>query len=419
MHDTTDLDDRTVDKANADVRDDTADIYSGGSNRKWWIIAIILVAIAVVAAALFMKGKAATAESEAALEEAEGQEPAVTVIIPGSGNVARVISATGTLAARREMPVGVAGEGGQVSRVLVEQGSWVRAGQVLATIDQSVQTQQSRSAGASIEVARADARLAQSNLERALKLVDRGFISTADVDRLTATRDAANARVNVAQAQLGELRARSGRLNITAPAAGLVLERSVEPGQVVSAGSGILFRLARGGEMEFRAELSEADLMRLSTGVSATVTPVGSSESFTGQVWQIEPIIDPLTRQGVARIALPYNSALRPGGFASARIQSGSSVSPLLPESAVQSDNKGSYVYIVGKNDKIERRNVETGVVTADGIAITRGLNGSERVVLYAAGFLNPGETVKPNLLKPDTREPARVPAPKAEDLKK
>ena len=133
-----------------------------------------------------------------------GQIPAVTVLAPGSGTIEGVINATGTLAARREMPVGVVGEGGRVISVPVEAGDWVGAGQVLAVIDRSVQSQQAESQAAQIQVARADAELAQANLDRALQLVDRGFISKADVDRLTATRDAAAARVRVAEAQYGE-----------------------------------------------------------------------------------------------------------------------------------------------------------------------------------------------------------------------
>src|SRR3546814_19408660 len=99
------------------------------------------------------------------------------------------------------MPVGVAGEGGEVSRVLVEAGDWVNAGQTLATIERSVQSQPAQQLAAQIEVAKAEAALAQNALDRALALVDRGFVSKADVDRKTAARDAANARVRVAQAQ--------------------------------------------------------------------------------------------------------------------------------------------------------------------------------------------------------------------------
>jgi RND family efflux transporter MFP subunit len=326
----------------------------------------------------------------------KNQAPTVTVISPGATTVVGEINVNGSLAARREMPVGSVGEGGQVRQVLVEAGSWVQAGQVLAVIDRSVQVQQQAGSGAQISVAEADARLAQANLERALKLVDRGFISKADVDRLTATRDAANARVRVARASFGQIGAQIARLNIVAPAAGLVLERRIEPGQVVSGGSGVLFRIAKGGEMELKALVGETDLAKISTGIIAEVRPVGGDKTFSGQVWQVSPVIDPATRQGFARIALAYAPELRPGGFANAVIKAGSMVAPMLPDSAILNDNSGSYVYVVGKDNKVERRNVKLGLVTDKGIAIASGISGNERVVLRAGGFLNPGESVIP-----------------------
>jgi RND family efflux transporter MFP subunit len=306
------------------------------------------------------------------------------------------INATGTLAARRNLPVGVVGEGGRVVSVLVDAGEWVRQGQVLAVIDRSVQEQQVRGAAAQISVAEADARLAQEDLERALQLVGRGFISRAEVDRLTATRDAARARVNVARAQVAELRARNARLNIVAPANGFVLSRNVEPGATVGAGSGVLFNIAQGGEMELLAQVGETELAALSVGVQAEVTPAGYDKSFVGQVWQLSPTIDAQSRQGTARVALPYDSALRPGGFATAVVRSGTVNAPVLPESALQSDAEGSYVYVVGPDNKVARRNVVLGDVTANGIIIAEGLAGTERVVLRAGGFLAPGDTVKP-----------------------
>lgn len=331
------------------------------------------------------------------------QAPVVTVIAPGSTTINGVVEAPGTLAARRPMPVGVVGEGGRVTSVRVDAGDWVKQGQVLAVIDRSVQTQQAEAQEAQIAVARADAQLAQQNLDRALQLVDRGFISKAEVDRLTATRDSAVARIKVAEAQLRELRARNARLNIVAPATGYVLERNVEPGQTVGAGTPSLFVIANGGEMELRAQVSESQLARLSVGVSASVVPTGSEESFDGQIWQLSPVIDQQTRQGTARIALPYASALRPGGFATARINSGTVRATVLPESAVLADGDGSYVYVIDEDNEAVRTPVKTGMVTADGVAITGGLSGDERVVLRAGGFLNPGETVNPR--RPDPEE--------------
>lgn len=377
------------------LQDDDVDGAAMIARRKRRIIIGVVVALAAAALAFYLimgRGDGAAPGADAA-----GQAmPTVTVMVPGRTQVDRAISATGSLAARRDMPVGVSGEGGEVTRVMVEPGAWVSAGQTLAVIERSVQSQQAQQLAASIDVARADARLAQQELERAQSLVGRGFISKADVERRIATRDAANARVKVAQAQLAETRARIGRLDVRAPAAGLVLDRMVEPGQVVGAGSGALFRIAMGGQMELRARMSQEDLARVSAGIPATVTPVGSSQSFTGEVWQVSPVIDPQTRQGIARITLAYNPLLRPGGFATAQIVSGQVDAPLLPESAVQNDANGSYVYIVSGENKVVRRDVQVGQVTDKGVTIIGGLQGNEPVVQSAGAFLNPGDKVNP-----------------------
>jgi HlyD family secretion protein len=360
--------------------------------RRWIIIALAVLVVGLLGLGYYtlMHGGSNPAVV------ANKQTPKITVIVPGKQVVAAVITSTGSLAARREMPVGVTGEGGTVSRVFVEPGDWVREGQVLASIERSVQAQEANQLRAGISVAQADSRLAQNELDRAKALLSRGFISKAEIDRKSAALDGAIARVRVAQAQLGAASARIGRLDIRAPAGGLVLTRAVEPGQTVSAGSGVLFSVARGGEMELRAQLSEGDLMRLSVGQAASVTPVGTTAAFNGQIWQLSPTIDPASRQGIARIALSYNAALRPGGFASANITTGSADAPLLPESAIQSDAKGRFVFIVGAKNKIERRDVQVGSVTDKGATVLGGLSGQELVVLSAGAFLNPGETVQP-----------------------
>jgi RND family efflux transporter MFP subunit len=368
--------------------------------RKWFLAAAILLLVVLAAWFLFGRGGDEGAAAAGAGPAGDAQVPTVTVMVPGRETIQTVVTGTGSLAARREMPVGVAGEGGEVTRVLVEPGSWVGQGQVLATVDRSVQAQTAQSLEAQVRVARADARIAQSELDRSQQLLGRGFVSRADIDRKTATRDSAQARVRVAEAQLAETRARNRRLDIRAPAAGLVLTRTVEPGQIISSGSGTLFRMAMGGQMEMRAQLSETDMARMTVGVPAEVTPVGSTKTFRGEVWQVSPVIDPQSRQGIVRIALSYDPALRPGGFATARIVSGARAAPLLPESAVLSDGQGNYVYVLDAQNQVQRRTVKVGEVSDAGVAIADGLNGTERVVVSAGAFLNPGQKIKPTLRK-------------------
>jgi HlyD family secretion protein len=361
------------------------------------LIAAGLALIVVLIAFMLMRGGSEEAPPAAAGgAQGGGQIPTVTVVVPGRSEVARTITASGALAARRDQPVGIPGSGGRVTRVLVDAGTWVRAGQVLATVDRSVQAQQASQLAAQVSAARANAELAQNNYERAVSLQGRGFVSKAEIDAKRAARDAANAQVRVNQAQLNATRAEIGRLDIRAPQSGLILERNVEVGQIVGPGTGALFRIAEGGQMEMRAQLSQQDLAFVRAGMSASVTPIGLDRNFSGQVWQVAPVIDPQSRQGEVRILVPYDPAIRPGGFAEAKIGAGGTTAPLLPQSAVLSDDKGNYVYVVNAKNEVERRAIKIGTVSDDGVTIAEGLGGQEAVVLSAGPFLNPGQKVSP-----------------------
>ncbi|HEU4695386.1 MAG TPA: efflux RND transporter periplasmic adaptor subunit [Sphingomicrobium sp.] len=375
---------------------DTLVVTDRSQKRRWVIIAAVAILVLVIVAAAMLMGRGSPADNKAAGGKAAGQVPTVTVVVPGQSSVGRTIVASGPLAAKRDQPIGIAGQGGRVVRVLADAGTWVNAGQTLAVVDRSVQTQQAAQLAAQVQAAKADATLAQSNYERALALEGRGFVSKADIDSKRASRDAAYAQVRVAEAQLNATRAQIGQLNVVAPTSGLILARNVELGQVVSPGSGALFRLAEGGQMEMQAQLSQQDLAFVHTGMPASVTPVGSKTSIAGTVWQVAPVIDPQSRLGQVRIQIPYTPAVKPGGFAEARITGGSTTAPVLPQSAVLSDERGNYVYIVNAKNEVERRDIKIGTVNDDGVTIASGLSGNEAVVLSAGPFLNPGQKVNP-----------------------
>jgi HlyD family secretion protein len=377
---------------------DTLVVTDRSRGRRWVIIVAValVVLIAGAAAMLMSRGASPANDPKAAAAKGAGQIPSVTVVVPGESQVGRTVVASGPLAAKRDQPIGIAGQGGRVVRVLADAGTWVRAGQALAVVDRSVQTQQAAQLAAQVQAAKAEAALAQSNYERAIALQGRGFVSKAEIDAKKASRDAAYAQVRVAQAQLAATHAQIGQLDVIAPTAGLILARNVEVGQVVSPGSGALFRMAEGGQMEMRAQLSQQDLAFVHVGMPATITPVGAQTSIAGSVWQVAPVIDPQSRLGEVRIQIPYTSVVKPGGFAEARITAGSTTAPVLPQSAVLSDERGNYVYIVNGKNQVERRDIKIGTVDDAGVTIAAGLSGNEAVVLSAGPFLNPGQKVNP-----------------------
>ena len=105
-------------------------------------------------------------------------------------------------------------------------------------------------------------------------------------------------------------------------------------------------------------------------------------------------MIDPATRLGEIRIALESNPALRPGAFARGQVSVSESQRAVLPQTAVLSDEQGNYVLIVNAEQKAERRSVRVADTISEGIVIAEGLQGDERVVTTAGGFLREGEQV-------------------------
>jgi len=201
--------------------------------------------------------------------------------------------------------------------------------------------------------------------------------------------------VKVAVAQLAEQEARLNKTEIRAPASGIVLTRNAEVGQMATPGGDALFRLARDGEVEMRGQVAERDLASLSVGQKAQVYITGVDKPFEGKVRLLGAIIDPNSRLGEIRIALNSDPALRPGAFARGEVVVGAAKRPVLPQTAVLSDTKGTFVLVVNDEQKAERRAVRVGDTVPEGLVISEGLEGDELVITTAGAFLRPGETVK------------------------
>jgi RND family efflux transporter MFP subunit len=321
--------------------------------------------------------------------------PTVTAVAPGLRDVADVVTFNGTIAARDELPITVEGDGGRVAAILVEVGDQVAAGQVLARLDTAVVAPQVGSLVAALDEARASADLADAEYRRAEAVSSSGALSAQEVERRRSTAVSARAKVKVAEAQLAESRARLRRTDIRAPQAGIVLTRAAEVGQTVSAGGEPMFRLGRGGEIEMRGRVAEQDLPRLAVGQAARVRVTGLDQPFPGKVRLLGAVIDPQSRLGSIRVELEPHPNLRPGAFARAEVEVARARRPVVPQTAVLSDAKGTYVLAIGEGDKVERHDVTVAGTQPDGLVIGKGLTGSERVVATAAAYLRVGETVK------------------------
>ncbi len=358
---------------------------------KWTLGAIAAVLVLALVAWKVMGG---AGKAQATLAE-RGGIPLVTVIVPGQQAVTSSVSFTGAIAARYDMPIANEGDTGRIVAVYVEAGDHVKRGQLLAKIDDSVMVQQVNRLAASLEQARAQAALSAAEYRRAQGVEAAGALSAEDIEKRRATSVTDGANVKVVAAQLAEAQARLARTRIAAPVEGTVLTRKAEAGQIANPGGEVLFRVASGGEVEMRGQIAEQDLAQVKTGQAATVYLTGIERPFTGQVRLLGAIIDPQTRLGDIRIQLKPDPALRPGAFARAVVAVSQSQRPVLPQTAVMADARGSYVLIVNSADKVERRPVRISGTTDSGVIIAEGLSGRERVIATAGGFLRDGEAVK------------------------
>lgn len=327
--------------------------------------------------------------------EPTAELPLVTVLAPGLSDVVGSVEFTGTINARDETAIGVEGEGARIAAVLVEAGDRVKRGQLLARLDNSIAQPQLRSIEAALAEARAAADLAAAEARRAEEVAASGALSAQEIERRRSAAVSAEAKVQVAAAQLAESRARLARTEIRAPSDGIILTRDAEVGQLATPGSGALFRLGRGGAIEMRGVVAEQDLPALAPGQSAVVRITGVERAFEGTVRLIGAVIDPQTRLGSVRIDLPSDPQLRPGAFARAQVFVSRDQRPVLPQTALLADERGNYVLIVADGDKVERRDVRVAGTRNDGIVIASGLAGAERVVTTAGAFLREGERVR------------------------
>jgi RND family efflux transporter MFP subunit len=325
----------------------------------------------------------------------EGAIPLVSAAMPGVSPITSTVAFTGTINARYDMPIGTEGETGRVAAIYVEAGDHVKAGQLLAQVDESVLRPQVDRLAASLEEAKANSGLAAAEYGRAQGVEAAGALSKEDIEKRRAAAVTAAAEVKVAAAQLAEYQARLSHTQVRAPVDGVVLTRAAEVGQIVTPGGNAMFRLARGSEVEMRALVAEQDMSSLRVGQPADVYLTGIDKPFAGKVRLLGAVIDPQTRLGEVRIQLPPDPQLRPGAFARGEVVVGKGARPVLPQTAIMSDEKGTYALVVNADNHVERRNVHVSDTNAQGLVISSGLTGNERVIMTAAGFLRVGERVE------------------------
>tara|TARA_R110001606_G_scaffold342153_2_gene490585 strand:- start:93461 stop:94591 length:1131 start_codon:yes stop_codon:yes gene_type:complete len=358
----------------------------------------------IVAAVLSLAacGGDKTAETETKAGEG-GSSQTVTVATAVLENLPRTVTASGTISAWEEVPVGAETGGLTATGVYVDEGAYVRQGQRLVQMNDDLLRAQLRQRQAALETARANAARDQAALGRAQDLKERGYLSQASLDTALANQRASSANVSAAEASLSETQTRLSQATIKAPVSGLVISRSVTRGQIISAGSE-LFRIVRDGRLELDAQVPETDLGAIRAGQGAVVSSDQVGET-TGRVRIVTPEVNPQTRLGIARITVT-GGGFRPGMFARALIDVGSQPAVTVPTAAVLYRENRSGVFILSSDGRARFRPVVIVTRSAERTAVT-GVEAGARIIVSGAGFLGEGDRVRVAPATPAAAAPA------------
>ncbi|WP_179293702.1 efflux RND transporter periplasmic adaptor subunit [Mesorhizobium sp. WSM3882] len=354
------------------------------------LLAALLVALAAVAA-LKAYGRATPEPAAQTPAPAATLTVSVEKVVPQT--VTSSVSATGTVAAWQEARIGAEESGLRLTEVLVAEGDHVKAGDVVARLDDLLLKAQLAEQKAAVEQAQATLDSALSAAARANKLLASNAVSveTAE-DKATAVKTG-KAGVDQAQAAAERLQAQLDRTTIRAPFDGIVSSKPAVTGSIVQAGTELM-KIVRDGRLEVGVLVPEKVLTAISAGQPANIVDA-SGRAFSGSVSQVAETVNATTRLGTVYVAVGEGSGLKPGMFARVTIETAASRQLTVAERALVWHAGKPAVFVVGDDGKVTERPVVTGTRQNGRVAIESGLSEGDRVVVAGAGFLNDGNLVR------------------------
>lgn len=328
---------------------------------------------------------------------AQPAKPALTVstALPAQTQLPITLAANGNIVAWQEAIVGSESNGLRLTDVRVNVGDSVRKGQVLATFAAETIVADVAQAKASLSEAQANAAEAAANAKRARTLESTGALSAQQINQYLTAEQTAKARVAASHAMLAAQQVRLRHTRLLAPDSGIISARSATVGAVVPGGTE-LFRLIRQGRLEWRAEVTVAELSRIRPGQVARVK-LGNSRELTGRVRVVGPTVDQQTRAALVYVDLPRNgtTAAKAGMFAQGEFDLGMSNALTVPQQAVVLRDGFSYVFRLNPDNRVSQLKVQTGRRLGERVEIIAGVTPETLLVVNGAGFLNDGDLVK------------------------
>ncbi|GBC84589.1 Solvent efflux pump periplasmic linker SrpA [bacterium HR11] len=337
--------------------------------RGYMIGGIFLTAVVLAGLVGFMARSARSPASKAAPADPAVRSAVNVTVVPAELRAwPRIVEAVGTVAAWEQTEV-AAQVDGPVTEVRKDVGDAVRAGEVLAKIDEREYELRYRQA-------EADAEQAARDLERAEQMARQGLIPPQQLEM-------ARVRAQVARANADVARKKYEDTSVRAPYAGEVIQRLVSPGDYVRTGQP-LFVLVDARRLRLKLPVPEMDYARIQPGQAVEVRfDALPGQTVTGRVYRVTPAIDPASRTVLVEVLVENaDGRVRPGMFAHARLNLGMEAPMVtLPVSALQAVPGGVQKVYVVEGDTVRERQVEVAFYVGDRVVLRSGVRPGERVV--------------------------------------
>lgn len=374
--------------------------------KKGWLILAIVVVLLIIVIVVWQTGtaKKTTAAKQQKNADTTAQKAAltVTVVSPQQQNWKQTFTANGNIAAWQEVVIGSELSGQRLTRVNVNVGDEVRRGQVLAEINSETIRADLAAAKASYAEAQAVLTDAITNNKRIQQLKNTGAISAQEATQYQTSQATAQAKLDAARAQIESNQLRLAQTRVVSPDNGVISARTATVGSLAQTGQE-LFRLIRDHRLEWRAEVTTADLYKLKQGMTAhIISPDPAQLAVTGKVRMIAPVIDPQTRYGLVYVDIPTTQAVRMGMFVKGEFDLGQKPALTVPQTALLLRDGFSYVFTVNDKNRVTQQKVNVGRRLGDRVEIL-DLAPNVKVVSSGTGFLADGDLVSIAKDIPDT----------------
>jgi RND family efflux transporter MFP subunit len=357
--------------------------------------------IAVLSLLIGLAARAAYSQQSQEASKITHSKPtlSVNIVQPLLRQMPVQLSANGSLAAWQEAIISAEVSDLHLSEVRVQVGEKVNKGQILAVFaDETVQTdiEQSR---ATVAEAEANLAIAHLNVQRAEEIADSGAISRQQIDQYRTSVKTANAKLQLAKAQLDGQLLRLKYTKVVASDEGTISSRTATLGAVTGKGQE-LFRLIRQNRLEWRAEVTAAEIAQLKPGIPVTVS-VPNVGIVNGTVRYLSPTLDVQSRNGLVYVDLPLaaNKGFRAGMYARGEFNLGTVSGLSIPQEALSLREGFSYVFKLGEQNgdlaKVTQVKVELGRREENQQEILAGISNTDRLVASGATFLTDGDTVR------------------------